>query len=89
MSLPSFTEADVLRWFGARDLIKAKAYVRSVTRLTAEPPILTAFVLGSTPKPYQVKIRFSLDHAGNIVISPRCTCPIGWHCKHSAATLLA
>ena len=89
MSLPSFTEADVLRWYGARDLIKAKTYVRSVTRLSAEPPVLSAFVLGSAPRPYQVKIRFSTNLAGNIVISPHCTCPVQWHCKHTAATLLA
>ncbi|MDP2031484.1 MAG: DEAD/DEAH box helicase [Thiobacillus sp.] len=89
MSLPSYTEADILRWFGARDLIKAKTYIRSVTRLSAEPPVLSAFVLGSAPKPYQVKIRFSSNLAGNIVLSPHCTCPVQWHCKHTAATLLA
>ena len=89
MSLPSFTEADVLRWYGARDLIKAKTYVRSVARLSAEPPVLSAFVLGSAPRPYLVKIRFSTNLAGNVVISPHCTCPVQWHCKHTAATLLA
>jgi superfamily II DNA or RNA helicase len=89
MPLPSFTEADVLRWFGAHDLIKAKTYLHSVTRLSAEPPVLSAFVLGSAPKPYQVKIRFSTNLAGNTVISPHCTCPVQWHCKHTAATLLA
>lgn len=89
MSLPFFTEADVLRWFGARELIKAKTYVRSVTRLSAESPDLSAFVLGSAPRPYQVKIRFSTNLAGDIVISPHCSCPVQWHCKHTAATLLA
>ncbi|MGV8990857.1 MAG: SNF2-related protein [Thiobacillus sp.] len=88
MPFPSFTEDDVLRWFGARELTKAKTYVGSVTRLSAKPPELSAFVLGSAPRPYQVKIRFSSNHAGSVVISPQCTCPVQWHCKHAAATLL-
>ena len=89
MPLPSYTEADVLRWYGARELIKAKAYVRAVTRLCAEPPVLSAFVLGSAPRPYQTTIRFSKDLTGHTTITPQCTCPLRWHCKHTAATLLA
>lgn len=89
MALPDFTEADILRWFGPRELKKAQSYVHLVTRLAVSADTLTARVAGTAPLPYEVDIRFSPDLTGTPKISPFCSCPVGWHCKHAAAVLLA
>lgn len=89
MPLPDFTEADVLRWFGPYELKKAQPYLHAVTRLETTTDFISAHVLGTAAKPYMVEIEFELDMAGSLSISPYCTCPVGWHCKHTAATLLA
>jgi superfamily II DNA or RNA helicase len=89
MSLPDFTEADVLRWFGSYELKKAQPYLHAVARMEAETDFISAQVLGTAPKPYLTEIEFGLDLTGRVTISPHCTCPVGWHCKHTAATLLA
>ncbi|HQT30633.1 MAG TPA: DEAD/DEAH box helicase [Thiobacillus sp.] len=89
MTLPDFTERDVLRWFGADTLKKARPYLHSITRLEAHHGAIRSYVLGTAPKPYRVEIECGLDTAGDVAIEPYCTCPVGRHCKHAAATLLA
>jgi superfamily II DNA or RNA helicase len=89
MALPDFTEADVLRWFGAHELQKARPYVDAVTHLAVVTNMLTAQVAGSAPKPYAVRIAVSHKLTGAAGIAPFCTCPVGFRCKHTAAALLA
>ncbi|MBU4499348.1 MAG: helicase, partial [Gammaproteobacteria bacterium] len=89
MTLPDFTEADVLRWFDADTLKKARPYLHYITRLEASDGVIRAYVLGTAPKPYRVEIECALDRAGDVAITPDCTCPVGHSCKHAAATLLA
>ncbi len=89
MPIPTFTEADLLRWFNAHELRKARPYLDYIARLEARADFIQAYVLGTAPKPYRTEIQFSLNTKGEVAISPHCTCPVGWHCKHTAATLLA
>ncbi|MDP1929806.1 MAG: DEAD/DEAH box helicase [Thiobacillus sp.] len=89
MTLPDFTESDVLRWFGADTLKKARPYLHYITRLEASHGVIQSYVLGTAPKPYRVEIECALDTTGNVAIEPYCTCPVGRNCKHAAATLLA
>jgi superfamily II DNA or RNA helicase len=89
MLIPNFAEADVKRWFSAYELHKAQPYLYAVTRMAMQKAYLSAHVLGSSSTPYFVEIEFSLDKTGMLEIFPRCTCPVGWHCKHTAATILA
>ena len=89
MSFPDFTEADVLRWYGAHELQKARPYVDAVTHLAVIANMLTARVAGTASKPYAVRIALSRKPAGASSIAPFCTCPVGFRCKHTAAALLA
>ena len=89
MPLPDFTEADVRRWFSPHELKKAQFYQYAVTHLQAKADVISAQVLGTASTPYQTEIEFGLDTVGGVSISPYCTCPVGWHCKHTAATLQA
>jgi superfamily II DNA or RNA helicase len=89
MSIPIITDADIQRWFSPYELQKAKPYLYAVTRMKIKTDAVSAYVLGSTPRPYFVEIEFNLDRTGVLAISPRCSCPVGWHCKHTAATALA
>ena len=89
MSLPDYTEADVLRWFGAHALNKAHAYVDAVTHLHVNANMLTAHVTGTALKPYTVRIAISHKLPGAASVAPFCSCPVGFRCKHTAAALLA
>jgi superfamily II DNA or RNA helicase len=89
MSIPIITDADIQRWFSPYELHKAQPYLYAVTRMKIRTNTVSAYVLGSTPRPYFVEVEFNLDKTGVLAISPRCSCPVGWHCKHTAATALA
>jgi superfamily II DNA or RNA helicase len=47
---------------------------------------LIASVRGTRPRPYHVFVE--IDDSDPVVISGRCSCPVGWNCKHAAAVLL-
>ena len=89
MPIPDFTEADVLRWFSDNEVRKSRPYLYAVTRLVTAPDQLGAHVMGTASRPYLVQIQFVLDKKGWLSIAPHCTCPVGWHCKHTAAVLFA
>lgn len=89
MSLPDFTQDDILRWYGPREIEKARSYLDAVTGIATETNFISARVMGNAPRPYNVEIEFDLDRKGQLFIAPHCTCPVGWQCKHTAATLLA
>ncbi|MEO6172161.1 MAG: SWIM zinc finger family protein, partial [Arenimonas sp.] len=89
MSLPDFTQDDILRWFGPREIEKARSYIDAVTGIAMQTNFISARVMGKAPRPYNVEIEFDLDRKGKLAIATHCTCPVGWQCKHTAATLLA
>ncbi len=90
MSLPPYTTQDVERWLGARQVEKAAGYVGSVRNLAVRADRLTAEVPGTAVKPYRITITFYAGRRGPATgVHARCTCPVGWNCKHTAAALLA
>ncbi|MGE0081995.1 MAG: SNF2-related protein [Thiohalomonadaceae bacterium] len=90
MSLPPFSTEDIERWFGTRQVNKAAGYVASVDKLSVQAQRLTAEVKGTASAPYRVTITFYAGRRGPATgVHARCTCPVAWNCKHSAAVLLA
>ena len=87
--VPEFDEADVIRWFGAREVDKARPYLRHVSGLRHENNVLLSSVRGTAPQPYGVIVHFQVDARGRVVPRAFCSCPVGLNCKHGAATLLA
>ncbi|TMJ64696.1 MAG: helicase SNF2, partial [Alphaproteobacteria bacterium] len=47
---------------------------------------LIASVQGNRPRPYHVFVE--IEDSEPVVLSGRCSCPVGWNCKHAAAVLL-
>lgn len=88
ITLSTFTEEHVADWFATRDINKAKPYVDLVRDLNIDGNMLSAQVPGSAPEPYKVQAYLSQDQSGEMGVVSRCTCTVGRHCKHVAATLL-
>jgi superfamily II DNA or RNA helicase len=92
LSLPlstQFDATDLPRWFGKRDLDRGEGYIDAVSRLQTDAHSISALVQGTAGAPYRVQIDFRSGRGGKVDIDARCTCPVGHHCKHGAATLLA
>ena len=92
MSLPptrQYDEIDVARWISARTLNKAKGYANAVAHLEVGPTWITSTVQGTAIAPYLVRIDFVRDRASGYSVAMHCSCPVGYACKHVAATLLA
>ena len=85
----SYTLADVKNWYSMQELHKAKAYFNSIDYLDIQFDRITARVKGTAPRPYDVEIFFDTDKAGKLRIDPRCSCPMKFHCKHTAVVLLS
>jgi superfamily II DNA or RNA helicase len=85
----SYTLADVKNWYGMQELHKAKAYFNSIDYLDIQFDRITARVKGTAPRPYDVEIFFDTDKDGKLRIDPRCSCPVKFHCKHTAVVLLS
>ncbi|WP_250513938.1 SWIM zinc finger family protein [Caballeronia sp. INDeC2] len=81
---PTYSEEQVARRLGPRTIDKARGYVRAVSDIGWADDILRAHVPGTQPAPYVVEISF----INNPPIG-YCSCPVGYACKHVAATLLA
>jgi superfamily II DNA or RNA helicase len=79
-----FTRDLVARWMGPKTFDKALGYLRAVYDIRWTGNILRARVAGTRAEPYTVEISFREAR-------PRgyCSCPVGYECKHVAATLLA
>ncbi|EKS73417.1 SNF2-like protein [Burkholderia sp. SJ98] len=80
----TFSKDQVARWMGQKTFGKALDYVNAVRDLGWTGEILRARVPGTQLQPYSVEISFREER-------PRgyCSCPVGYECKHVAATLLA
>ena len=78
--------------FSANALTRARAYVGRVRNIETVGNQIQGLVPGSDTVPYRVTVRIERrDFFGqsSIEIGTRCTCPVGHHCKHAAALILA
>jgi superfamily II DNA or RNA helicase len=86
---PNFDEGDVRRCFSG-SYEKARPYQRQglVRDLRADKggQRLIASVKGTRPRPYHVFVE--IGNSAPVSLSARCSCPVGWNCKHAAAVLL-
>ncbi len=85
----SYTINDVIRWYDHGEIRKAKAYLNSIGHLEIRPDKIIAEVKGTSLRPYIVEISFAADDSGGLHVEPKCSCPVGWQCKHTAAVLLS
>ena len=83
------SDSDILRHVGARAFEAGRVYQRQgrVVALEDRPTEIVAWVRGSSPAPYSVRIRIAADGQG-VRIEGACSCPVGAFCKHIAATLI-
>lgn len=87
---PIFYEPQhVALWLGQHEVVKGRPYVDAVYAISWSEKLLEGKVWGSSRFPYEVKIQFYAAAARNIMIEGRCSCPVGFNCKHVAALLLA
>ncbi len=91
--LPEIPEREVRRVVGGGAFERGRDYQRQnrVVRLEWFPDDfrLRATVQGSVGNRYQCDVTLLERASGDLVVSEnRCTCPVGWDCKHVAATLL-
>lgn len=84
-----FDEGDIRRCL-AGSFEKGRSYWRegAVRDLRADKggQRLIASVRGSRPRPYHVFVE--IGDSDPVTLSGRCSCPVGWNCKHAAAVLL-
>ncbi|MDD4967423.1 SWIM zinc finger family protein, partial [Halothiobacillus sp.] len=85
-----FTLADITDYFGAHEIKKAQPYIRNAVRLLhVENSYINAEVQGTARTPYDVHINFYHDTGDKVFFDAECSCPVGYQCKHAAATLIA
>ncbi|WP_162066320.1 DEAD/DEAH box helicase [Burkholderia sp. THE68] len=80
----TYTRDQVARWMGPKTIGKALGYVRAVGDIDLVKHMMYAQVPGTQPAPYMVEITFQSGRPHGY-----CSCPVGYDCKHVAATLLA
>ncbi len=86
-----FDEADIQRCLPDTYARRGQAYQRDgrvrELRIAEDGMRLAAAVQGSRSRPYRVEIRIGGDGRGRVSLDSRCTCPLGFNCKHVAAVL--
>lgn len=68
MSLPDYTEADVLRWFGAHQPHKARPCVDAAANLRVNANLLAARVAGTAPRPDATRAH-RIGQTGKVFVS--------------------
>ncbi len=58
-------------------------------RVTPDGSAITAETLGTRPRPYVQRIVIDQQAPGAVRVRGVCSCPVGTHCKHLAAVLIA
>src|SRR6266478_948465 len=85
----AFDEGDIRRCLHG-EVDKGRPYQRrgAVRDLRADKggQRLIASVNGTRPRPYHVFVE--IGDSDPVSLSARCSCPVGWNCKHAAAVLL-
>ena len=88
MSSVFYDREDITKWLGAKTVAKARDYVDAVSNLRWESNTLSGEVQGTQRYPYLVDVHFH-DVDDDPWVEGDCSCPVGFHCKHMAALLIA
>jgi len=92
-SLPLISQLTIQDAVDAQSYARGKKYHRlgRVKRLEWRPDQkrLVGAVRGSRSEPYATSVWLAEDATGSEVTASSCSCPIGGHCKHVVASLLA
>jgi len=84
----AYDEQQITRWMGRDVVARARGYTNAVSDLQWGEDWLEANVQGTQRRPYEVYVKFAW-HGRTLQAQGNCTCPVGFDCKHAAATLLA
>src|ERR1051326_1454270 len=86
-SLPKPTEKQIRDWVGERSFTRGEEYFRggAIFQPRRQHSSLEARCEGSGEEAYRVEVTFQ----GERLKESSCSCPVGGHCKHVAALLLA
>jgi uncharacterized Zn finger protein len=87
-SIPPYDHAQIAEWLDFSTLQRGCAYADAVSNLHRGPSRLRAQVEGTQHASYAVDVRFHTV-GKNTRVEGRCSCPVGYACKHVAAVLLA
>ncbi len=92
-SLPLISQQAIQDAVDVRSYARGKEYQRlgRVKRLEWRPDEnrLVGAVRGNRSEPYAISVWLTGDVAGSAVSASSCSCPMGGHCKHVVASLLA
>lgn len=86
------SSVDIASSFSTAYLTRGRQYYREnkVTALSTSPngALVTALVTGSNKNRYHVNILLQAKPGGHVLVNGKCSCPVGYNCKHVAATLI-
>jgi len=86
------SSVDIVSSFSSAYLTKGRQYYREnkVTELVIHQngTLVTALVAGSSKNRYHVNILLQAQPGGHVSVTGECSCPVGYNCKHVAATLI-
>ncbi|RFC37459.1 MAG: Superfamily II DNA or RNA helicase, SNF2 family [Candidatus Nitrotoga sp. LAW] len=86
------SSVDIASYFSIAYLTRGRQYYREnkVTALSTSPngALVTALVAGSNKNRYHVNILLQAKPGGHVLVNGECSCPVGYNCKHVAATLI-
>lgn len=85
--LDRFTQDDLIARLGMETVAKGLGYLSRVSALSAEGNEVSALVKGRQRTPYDV-VADVTEADGRPTLVSRCTCPMGYDCKHVAAMML-
>src|SRR3954468_5621275 len=86
------SDADIRRTVHPSNIVAGRTYEQrgrvQELRIHDQGAIITATTQGSAPDPYAQRVVVS-HFVNGLRITGTCTCPVGRHCKHIAAVLIA
>jgi len=89
----NLTAGDLQDAFPSSYLERGIRYWRNGRVLTADydvaQDLVSGRVRGSGGRVYQCVARLVQDDGGELTVAARCSCPVGYNCKHVVATLLS
>ncbi|KVR74217.1 DEAD/DEAH box helicase [Burkholderia ubonensis] len=84
-----YNRKHITEWLDARTVAKARGYSDAVSNLQwQDGDTLVGKVQGTRSRPYDVWVWFN-DVDEDLWVESECSCPVGGHCKHVAALLIA
>ncbi|WP_434616512.1 SNF2-related protein [Arthrobacter sp. A5] len=95
LDLPPLVDvADIVRLVGEPTFDRGRGYARdgAVREFSWDPGagLLTGIILGGAGAPYHCRINLTARGGGRLMpVGSSCSCPVGYDCKHVAATLLS